>query len=51
MRDMPRIADIIKMAREYQRTKSISTASEVCRQLAQWADCCERQGVKVEDSK
>lgn len=35
---MVNVVDIIEKAREYQKTKSITTAAEVCNMLADWAD-------------
>lgn len=32
------ITKIIEKAREYQKTKSITTATEVCNMLVKWAD-------------
>ena len=35
---MVNVTEIIEKAREYQKTKSITTAVEVCDMLAKWAD-------------
>lgn len=35
------IVDIVKKAREYEKTKSITTATEVCGMLVKWADMAE----------
>lgn len=32
------IVDIVKKAREYEKTKSITTATDVCKMLVKWAD-------------
>lgn len=32
------MADIVKMAREYDKTKSITTATETCKKLIEWAN-------------
>ena len=32
------IVDIVKLAREYNKTKSITTATDVCKMLVKWAD-------------
>lgn len=32
------IVDIVKKAREYEKTKSITAATDVCKMLVKWAD-------------
>ena len=35
---MVNVTEIIEKAREYKKTKSITTAVEVCNMLTEWAD-------------
>lgn len=35
---MVNVTEIIEKAREYKKTKSITTAAEVCNMLTEWAD-------------
>ena len=43
------IVDIVKKAREYRETKSITTATEVCDMLVKWADRAEELARAGED--
>lgn len=45
------IVDIIKKAQEYEKTKSIPIAAEVCEMLVKWADNSISTWQKIKEAK